>query len=476
MLPRILFGIISLLLCCACADPGPDGAASSAPDRLDDGWEVALAHSVGADTALLDSMIDDVRAGDWTGIHSVLVVKDGRLVLEEYFGSNDRDTFHEIRSATKSIGSILVGIGIERGILNSVEAPVHPYFASHEPEGGWDPRARDVTVRDLLTMTSGFECDDLATDFACEDGMHDSGDWVAYSLSLPMAHNPGEHWAYNSSSLILVGEILAAESGEKLERFAERHLFGPLGIDFRWQVSPRGRAWIGGGARMRPRDMAKIGLMMANGGMWKGRRILPEEWIEESTGRHEQEGNGVWYGYLWQTGRHHIGNELVHAYWASGNGGQYIVVVPEQDLVIVFTGGNYNSPLAGQPFQMLVRYILPAFMHPEPLPTHDLSSDLLAGYAGVYQLSFEPSAISTVLVEGDRLSLTSPDDERIVLTAHSASLFSGVSQHGPITVRFIHGPSGEIDELIIYGLFSEFPFRRRGAIRETPCAFSSRLR
>jgi CubicO group peptidase (beta-lactamase class C family) len=408
-------------------------------------------------------MLEDIRGGDWVNIDSVLLVKDGKLVLEEYFGANHRDTFHQIRSATKSIGSILVGIAVDRGLLESAPTPIYPYFRSYEPVEGWDSRLREVTVRDLLTMTSGFECDDLATRFACENAMHGTQDWVEYSLNLPMAHEPGVHWAYNSSSLILVGEIVAVESGMPLHRFADEHLFEPLGIDFRWESSPRNRAWIGGGARMRSRDMAKIGLMMANGGTWKGRRILSEAWIEESTGRHEEERNGVWYGYLWQIGNNYIGTEMVRAYWASGNGGQYIIVIPDHGLVAVFTGGNYDSPLGGQPLQMLVRYILPAFLHPSPPGTFDLPPDRLAGYTGVYELSFEPSAISTVRVEGDRLALISPEDERIVLTAHSASQFSGTSRHGPIAVRFIHEEAGEIDTLIIYGIFSEFPFHRRGA-------------
>lgn len=430
------------------------------PGRLDDGLDIALPEDVGADAGLLEDMVMEIRNGEWVGIHGILVARSGSVVLEEYFGSHDRDTFHEIRSATKSVGSILAGIAIDQGALQSVQEPVYSYFEAYEPARGWDPRLQRITVRDLLTMTSGFECDDLATAFACEMAMYDSDDWVAYSLHLPVVNEPGTVWTYNSSSLILLGEIVAAEVKEDLHEFAERALFEPLEIDFRWRFSPRGRAWIGGGARMRPRDMMKIGLLMENRGVWKGRRIISEAWIRESTARHQEEGNGSWYAYLWQTGRDYVGEELVTAFWASGNGGQYIIVLPEKDLVVVFTGGNYDSPLAGQPFQMLGRYILPAFLHPDPLPVVDLPPELAREYQGIYEFSFEPSATATVSFEAGRLILVSPDDERIPLVAHSERLFSGNSRYGPLHVEFTRGSSGGIDEVTIYGSFSEFSFRR----------------
>jgi len=467
MTRRILSLGCCVLLALACSQRD-ESEGLTAPANLNDGLDITPPEDVGADTDLLNAMVMHVRNGEWSGIHGILVARNGKLMVEEYFGSHDRGTFHEIRSATKSIGSILVGIAMDQGALQSVETPIHSYFSAYEPARGWDPRVREVTVRDLLTMTSGFECDDLATSFACEMAMYGTDDWVAYSMGLPMATEPGMQWAYNSSSLILVGEIVAAEVREEFHEFAERTLFGPLEIDFRWRFSPRGRAWIGGSARMRPRDMVKIGMLMANRGTWKGQRILSETWIDESTGRHEEEGNGVWYGYLWQTSRDYIGDELVTAYWASGNGGQYIIVLPEKELVAVFTGDNYDSPLAGQPFQMLDRYILPAFLHPAPLPVVDLSMEETAAYQGIYELSFEPLATSTVSLENDRLILVSPEDERIPLVAHSESLFSGVSRHGPVQVEFVRGSAGTIDELTIYGLFSEFSFRHRVEPPEDP--------
>jgi CubicO group peptidase (beta-lactamase class C family) len=358
---------------------------------------------------------------------------------------------------------MLAGIAIDKGFLRSENEPMYQYFErDYEPSYGWSQQARQVKIHHLLSMMSGYDCDDLATDFGCEDAMYETDDWVQYSLDLPFAHDPGQQWAYNSSSLILVGEAIARESGMKLEGFADKYLFDPLGIKkFRWNFSPKNRAWIGGGARMIPREMAKIGLLMLKRGLWNGRHLLSEEWIEKSTSKQGEMRAGVDYGYLWQSGRAFIGEEQVGAYWASGNGGQYIIVLPEQNMVVVFTGGNYNSHLASQPFEMLARHILPAFLHPNPLETLDLPPDQLEKLTGVYELDFEPTATSTITIKEEGVSLLAPDGEEIALAPHTPTLFSGDSRHGPITVVFDYDPNGDASRHTIYGNFQQFVFERR---------------
>jgi len=438
--------------------------ASRAPEKLDDGWKVATPAQFGADVSLLDSLVALTEGGEYANIHSILVVKGDALVLEAYFGGNDRNTLHEIRSATKSIGSMLAGIAIDKGFIESEHEPIYRYFEDdYTPAGGWAERARQVEIRHLLSMMSGYDCDDLATNFACEDAMYETGDWVQYSLDLQFAHGPGEHWAYNSGSLILVGEAIAGASGMAMDAFADRYLFAPLGIErFRWQYSPKRRAWIGGGARMIPREMAKIGRLMLNRGVWNGERLLSEEWIDRSTVKQgEMLGAGVDYCYLWQRGWSHTGADLVTGYWASGNGGQYIIVLPDNDMVVVFTGGNYNSPLAGQPFEMLARYILPAFFTPVPLAAVHLSQQEMERLTGDYRLDFEPSAGSIVEISDGRLRVLSPDDEWIDLIAHSPTFFTGESRHGPLTFVFEANPQGNIVRHTVYGGFQRFVLERR---------------
>lgn len=454
--------VISATLIAGCVS-GADRDVSRAPTNLADGWSVAAPASSDVDVALLDSMIRQIEAGEYVNIDSVLIVKDDALVLEQYFNGNKHNTLHEIRSATKSIGSMLVGIAIDRGLVPSEHAPIHSFFeGDYEPAEGWTDQAKQVEIRHLLSMMSGYDCDDLATDFGCENAMYRTDDWVRYALDLPFAHPPGEHWAYNSSSLILPGEAVARSSGLKVDAFAERYLFGPLGIErFRWQFSPQGRAWIGGGARMTPREMAKIGRLMLDRGVWSGERLLSKEWIERSTTRQGEMLGGVDYGYLWQRGQCYIGAELVSAFWASGNGGQYIIVLPDDRMVVVFTGSNYDSPLADQPFRMLRTHVLPAFRRPAPLDRVALETAELERLAGVYRLDFEPSATSTISVHDGRIRLLSPDGESIDMVAHSSTFFSGDSQYGPLTVVFEADEQGRVLRHTIYGTFQTFVFERR---------------
>jgi hypothetical protein len=249
----------------------------------------------------------------------------------------------------------------------------------------------------------------------------------------------------------------------KMEEFAERYLFEPLGVNqFEWNMSPQDRAWIGGGARMIPREMARIGLLMERGGMWNGERILSEEWIEKSAQKQGEMLGGVDYGYLWQRGWAPFGEELITAYWASGNGGQYIIILPDLEMVVVFTGGNYNSPLAGQPFRMLTRYIVPAFRPSSPLDLITLERDYLKTMIGTYSLDFEPSVTTTVDLYENNLRILTPDGEQIQLLPVSDTLFKGESpEFGPLQVQFFRNEQGEILRLVTYGSFSRYTFDKR---------------
>ncbi len=433
------------------------------PEKLNDGWDVASPLKFNANIGLLDSMLQGIERGDYVNIHSVLIIKDGLLVVENYFDGHDRNTSHEIRSATKSIGSILTGIALDKGFISSEKATVYEYFKEdYTPSYGWNTRARQINLSHLLSMMSGYDCDDLTTNFACEDAMYDKDDWMQYALDLPFEYEPGQHWAYNSSSLILAGEMAARGSGMKIDEFAERYLFEPLGIKkFQWHLSPKGRAWIGGGARMIPREMAKIGLLMQRRGIWDGNRLLSEKWIEKSTQKQGEMLGGVDYGYLWQRCWTPIGDELITAYWASGNGGQYIIILPDIEMVVVFTGGNYNSALASQPFRMLTHYILPAFLPPRQLITITLKQKYLKSLTGIYFLDFEPSVTTTIDVFQNNLRILSPDNEYIELAPISNTLFKGESpRYGPISVQFIENVQGDIIKFITYGSFSKYTFEK----------------
>lgn len=421
------------------------------------------ANNDGSATTQLEEMIRRVRAGEYENIHSVLVFHADSLVLEAYFDGHDAETPHEIRSATKVIGSMLSGIAIDKGFLPSEEVAVYRYFdREYRPAYGWTEQARSVRIRDLLSMTSGYDCDDLASPaFACEHAMYEAEDWVQYALDLPLVHERGTHWAYNSASLILVGETIARSAGVTLEQFAETNLFGPLGVEsFEWASSPQGHAWVGGSARATPRDLLLIGRLMLERGLWKGRRILSEEWIAKSTRSQADYSAGVHYGFIWQIGEFFVGGEWIPAYWASGNGGQYIVVFPEHDMVAVFTGGNYDSPLAAQPFGMIDEYVLPAVLGISEPAVIEVAGKRLESLSGTYRLDFEPSVTSIIDTHRGALRILTPDQEHVPLRPHSATWFSGKSQYGLINVLFEDGASGRANVFTIYARGSRFRFSR----------------
>jgi CubicO group peptidase (beta-lactamase class C family) len=443
-----LFAVITVL---AVSVPACSGAQDSAPlERA-------------GDRALLAELIQRIRDGEFTDIHSVLVLVNDTLAVEEYFDGHDAATPHQLRSATKAIGSILVGIAIDKGFLSSEDDSIYRYFEQeYRPAYGWTAAASAIRIRDLLSMTSGYDCDDLATPaFACEDAMYETDDWVQYALDLPIVHARGEHWAYNSPSLILVGQAIATTSGTSLAAFAEQHLFAPLGITtLEWATSPGGHAWVGGGARATARDMLKIGQLMLHRGVWGDRRLLSERWVEVSTRPQAEYHAGVEYGYIWQIGAFFQAGKPVPAYWASGNGGQYIVIFPDHDMVAVFTGGNYESPLANQPFEMIDDYILPALLGATAPPTATLSNGELERVVGVYHLDFAPEATCTVDLDDAGVSVMTPDGERVELRAHSPIWFSGDSQYGTINLVFEQDQVGRASMLTVYGHGSRFVFER----------------
>ncbi len=464
MIRLLILGLIFLVEC----QTEVNNDLTNPPEKINDGLEVASSMIYDANISLLDSMIQGVERGDFVNIHSILIVKENKLILEKYFDNNNRNTRHEIRSATKSIGSILTGIAIDKGFIPSEDSFVYEFLKDeYSPSYGWDSKASHIKISHLLTMLSGYDCDDLNTNFACENAMYETDDWVQYSLDLPISYEPGLHWAYNSSSLILVSEIIARTSGMDLDEFAEKYLFGPLGIrNFQWVRSPKDREWIGGGARMISREMVKIGLLMQNQGMWGEDSIISQEWIAKSTRKHsEMLGSGVDYCFLWQTGATLVNDQLVKAFWASGNGGQYIIIIPALDMVIVFTGGNYNSQLANQPFDLLCSYILPAFTNPGTYEAIEIDEEFLHSLLGVYSLDFEPSVTSTIDIYQNKIRILTPDNQYVQLEPVTKTIFKGESAlYGSLSVQFIENDIGKITKLITYGGFSRYTFEKKNNV------------
>jgi len=300
-------------------------------------WRVAAPEEQGMDAALLQQMLDAIDEQN-LNIDSVVVVHNGYIVTEKYYRPYKQDYLHDVYSITKSVVSALIGIAIREGYITGVDDLVLDFYPERTFEND-DALKRSITLEHLLTMSSGLEWD--------WDEMVSTRDWVQYVLD-----------QYSSGNAHVLSAIIQEASGLNACDFAQLYLFDPLGIsDIRWNTDLDGIPKGGWGMAMKPRDMAKLGYLYLNQGVWDGRQVIPAEWIKASTERHIQvpeplEPWDLYMGYLWWL--HEDG-----PYAAHGTKGQFIYVIPESDLVVVFTG-NITDAKYAQP-QLLIRdYVIPA--------------------------------------------------------------------------------------------------------------------
>jgi CubicO group peptidase (beta-lactamase class C family) len=284
-------------------------------------------------------------------------------VLEEYFFGHGRETPHDVRSAGKTFASVLLGAATMRGARISPETRVYDLFRPRGPFANPDPRKDRITLAHLLTHTAGLACDDNDPDSPGNEGtlwsQEGQPDWWRYTLDLPLAHDPGWRYAYCSANINLAGGALAVATGTWLPELFDREVARPLQFGrYHWNLAPNGEGYLGGGAFLRPRDLLKVGQAYLDGGVWRGRRIVDAAWIrrsttprveinEETTGL-SAESFGNFYGHgqdalAWHANPLSYRGRRYFAYAATGNGGQILLVVPELDLAVVFTGGNYRQ-------------------------------------------------------------------------------------------------------------------------------------
>ena len=358
---------------------GQAGPACGTPVALDDGWSIATPESVGLDSARLCAIAARLKETG-ANVHAIVIVRHGKLVFEQYFAGyderwdvagqfdHDATTKHDMRSASKSVISLLVGIAIDRKLIASADEPVVKFYPEYAAvkSPGWDK----VTLRHLLTMSSGMQWNEnLGWDDPKNDEPHlgREADPIRYILSKPIAKPADTVWTYNGGGTDLLGNMLERVSGKPLEAFAREVLFEPLGItDLEWKNYPmNGKIAPAVGLRARPRDAAKIGQLMLNRGAWGGRQIVSPEWIEQSVRpRYQAIGyfSGIFfYGQQWWLGRSLAQKKEVKWIAATGSGGQRIFIVPDRDLVVMTTSGLYFQRYQGDgALDMMANYILPS--------------------------------------------------------------------------------------------------------------------
>lgn len=323
-----------------------------------------------AEMSFLEELKEKVADKTYPKIDAIIVQQGEEIIMEEYFNGFHKDSIHDLRSTFKSITSLLAGIAIDKKLL-SLDDTLGRFFPELKHEG-----KRKISVQNILEMRSGLNCEefyDIGPD--CENDMWQTEDWVAFCLGVDLVREPGKVWSYNSNEPMIMGEIITRASGMSVMDFAKENLFEPLGIrEYRWTISPKGQGMTAGSFYMKPADLLKIIHMVKNKGNWKGRQILSEDWIKTSTNCHINidfsftEFSGLQdatflsarYGFFWYQEPIQYKDINTELLFSAGNGGQYMMWLPEYDLTLVFTGSNYGNWRGKLPFEMILKYIIPA--------------------------------------------------------------------------------------------------------------------
>ena len=424
------------------------------PEKIDGDWEISSLEKEAVESARIVKLIKNILAGKFPNTHSVLLVKNGKLILEEYFYGNKRDDLHYLASATKSITSILIGISLDQDFLTGVDQNASHWFNDYQ-NTNWISQPYNITIRHLLSMTAGIDWDEKRS---ASDPKHDyfamrrGGDWIRYVFNKDLVAPPGQQFNYNGGLSALLGEIIKRASWIDAEKFSEKYLFEPLGIsDYSWLKYNNGSINTGGGLLLRSRDMAKIGQVVLNNGMFKNKRIVSKKWIYESTKNHTLKwahpfGSG--YGYQWWLGERIINGEKIRVVIAKGRGGQCIFVIPKANAIAVVTSQLRDNPGGYfRPQFMMTEYIIPA-LFPQASPKKNLAVDsvLLKKYVGKYEDRwFHLKASITI------------KDKKLIMVPHSwggemelfptseTTFYGNLENIGNVEVNFSNDDNGSVD-------------------------------
>ena len=326
------------------------------PIKIDDGWQVSSLAKEGVDEGIINDLMRAVLTGKYPNVRSILLVKNGNIILEEYFYHYHRYVIQDFRSGGKSVTSELVGIAIDKGFIKGVNEKLFDYFPEFEKGTDWDKRKDEILLHHVLNMTWGIDQSGPAN-----YAIWYTENWITDILNLPLVREPGTQFEYHSAAPALFGPIIEHTSGISVSEFARKYLFEPLNIShYQWYIFPDGSEMTAGALWMRPRDMAKFGYLILSGGQWHGKQILSEEWINKSTSAHISAG-GYDYGYYWWLGKLNKENEIIESIMASGYGGQRVYVIPKLNLIAVFTSQPDNNPKGHTRIaQILTDFVLPA--------------------------------------------------------------------------------------------------------------------
>ena len=347
----------------------------------------ATSHTHSIDPTVIDSIHQDILDGDYGMIDHFLVIHHGDTVADYHYDQDyetiaqafdttnhqynydhpawhpyyQNTNLHSLQSVSKSITSLLLGIAVDEGLISDVDAPVLPFFRDYAIDTT-DARKKAMTIEDLLTMQAGLQWDESSS--YADDSNNDciimelSDNWIRYVLNKPMDTMPGTAFVYNSGATVLLGKIVGVATGKRIDEWAEEKLFGPLGItEYYWKVTPRGEIDTEGGLYLSVHDLAKIGALVLQDGQWGGQQVVSREWLAASFQPAVRFDEKRGYGYQWWLPSLENGEAKIIA--GNGYGGQYLMLVPDHEMVVVFNGWNIHERPEKSSWAVLQDRILP---------------------------------------------------------------------------------------------------------------------
>jgi CubicO group peptidase (beta-lactamase class C family) len=324
-------------------------------------WQISAAQF---DTSKIEELNRKIATQTFKSITSIVVIKEGKLLIEEYFNGTKRNTLHDTRSVGKSFASAILGIAINNGYIKS-EMLMLKDFYNLKTFQNYATVKDSITLKSLLTMSSPFDGSDMNQESpGNEENMYPTKNWVDFTLNLPIdkTKSVDPHWDYFTAGVVLLGDIINKSVPGGLEKYADKYLFQLLGITkYKWQYTPQKVANTAGGIKLRSLDYAKFGQLYKNKGVWYGKQILTQDWVTRSLSKQMSISEGEYYGYLFWNKTYKVDGVDYEVYYSSGNGGNKIFIFKDQPIVIVVTSTAYNTAYGHpQVDKMMQNYLIPA--------------------------------------------------------------------------------------------------------------------
>ena len=316
------------------------------------------------DVAKIEELNSKIAKQTYKNVTSIVAIKDGKILIEEYFNGTNRNTLHDTRSVGKSFTSTLLGIAIKDKFIKS-ETQTLKEFYNLKSFQNYSTAKDSITLKSLLTMSSNFEGSDMDTEsIGHEENMYPTKNWVGFTLNLPIdkTKSCGKKWDYFTAGVVVLGDIIHKSVPNGLEKYADENLFKPLGITkYKWQFTPQKVANTAGSLQLSSLDNAKFGQLYKNQGTWNGKQILSKEWITKSLSHQMIISENEYYGYLFFNKTYNVNGLGYEVYYSDGNGGNRIFIFKDQPFVIVITATAYNTPYGEKQVDTIMQeYLIPA--------------------------------------------------------------------------------------------------------------------